>query len=80
MTWKFTISYNLGSLVIDEPRGWDGINLHLKRDTTWHGFFDFIDDSMASLEFLGDAQVLLRQLYDLKGVAAEATLTVLSGR
>ena len=40
--FRFTIIDNTNipsvSTVIDEPVGWDGIKIRLKRDKDWHGF------------------------------------------
>lgn len=77
---KFTIidnTVNLGtSTVIDEPVGWDGIGMRLKRDKGWHGFFDFVDDSLTSLEFDGAGRDVLAAAYDLAGAEAEMSLLI----
>lgn len=81
MDFQFFIAYtnDLGETTtteIDEPKGWDGINFHLQRDDQWHGFFDFVDDTMASLSFIGDGRDILQAAYDTDGVEALCTLTV----
>ena len=50
MIFKFTITdYTTNpsgtSTIVDEPIGYDTVAMRLKRDTRWHGFFDFWDDS-----------------------------------
>lgn len=64
------------SIEIDEPIGWDGINLRLKRDKTWHGFFDFADDSISSLQFVGDGFGILKTAYETYGASANVQLLV----
>lgn len=81
MSMRFTItdytnSYIGTVTVIDEPVGWDGIHLRLKRDKTWHGFFDFMDDSLTSLRYHGDAYTILKNAYEVDGVEANVLLTI----
>lgn len=64
------------STEIDEPIGWDGINLRLKRDKTWHGFFDFADDSVSSLQFVGDGFAILKTAYETYGASANVQLLI----
>jgi hypothetical protein len=64
------------STVIDEPIGWDGINLRMKRDKVWHGFFDFADDSVASLQFVGDGFGILKTAYETYGASANVQLLI----
>ncbi len=61
---------------IDEPVGWDAINFHLKRDEAWHGFFDFVDDSVGSLQFDGASFNILKTAYETYGVEAYIELKV----
>ncbi len=78
--WKFTLNdYTAGSLVataIDEPVGWDAVNLHLRRDETWHGFFSFEDDSFSSLQYDNTGAEILRNAYYSHGVQARVELSV----
>lgn len=82
MTERFTIiDYTTNpagdSTVIDEPVGWDGIALRLKRDTEWHGFFDFFDDSVASLQFDMNAGFeILTAAYNSLGLLAKVELLI----
>jgi hypothetical protein len=64
------------STIIDEPKGWDGINLRIKRDSNWHGFFDFADDSVSSLEFVGDGFSILKTAYETYGASANVQLLI----
>lgn len=61
---------------IDEPVGWDGINLRMKRDKNWHGFFSFADDTNASLQFIGDGFGILKTAYDTYGASANVQLLI----
>ena len=81
MSMRFTITdytYDINGVdtVIDEPIGWDGIHMRLKRDKTWHGFFDFIDDSLTSLRYHGNAYTILKNAYELKGIEANVLLKI----
>ena len=62
--------------LIDEPVGWDGIGLRLKRDKTWRGFFDFADDSFTSMRFIGNGYSVIKTAYELQGAAAEVHLKI----
>lgn len=62
--------------VIEEPMGWDMISFHLQRDVKWRGFFDFIDDTVGSLQFINDAYVILKEAYELNGAESNVTLEV----
>lgn len=64
------------STVIDEPVGWDAIALRMKRDKVWHGFFDFVDDSVASLEFVSDGFSILKTAYEAFGAQAKCELLI----
>jgi len=77
MQLRFTIiDSNGGETEIQEPVGWDAITLRMKRDKTWHGFFDFVDDSMDSLQFVGDGFAVLKTEYEDKGAHANVQLRV----
>ncbi len=64
------------STQIDEPMGWDAINLHIMRDPNWHGFFNALDDSVGSLKFVGDGYSILKNAYDLQGAEADVKLLI----
>lgn len=62
--------------VVDEPVGWDGITIQLKRDKNWHGFFEFFDDSLNSLGFYNEGFQVLKSAYDSFGVEAKVDLLI----
>lgn len=72
----YTTDPNGIDTVIDEPVGWDAISLRMKRDKTWHGFFDFVDDSVASLQFVGDGFSILKTAYEAFGAQAKCELLI----
>ena len=81
MSWQFTIiDYTTNpagvSTPIAEPVGWDGINLHLKRDENWHGFFSYVDDSFGGLQFDGAGAAILRNAYYNFGINADVRLSI----
>ena len=80
---KFTITNTDGvDYVVDEPRGFDGVNLRLLRNSTWHGFFNFIDDSAVSMEFSNYPKNnsypfdVLKNDFETYGLMANATLKI----
>lgn len=80
---KFTITNTDGvDYVVDEPRGFDGVNLRLLRNSTWHGFFNFIDDSAMSMEFSNYPKNnsypfdVLKNDFETYGLMANATLKI----
>lgn len=64
------------STVVNEPVGWDSTTLRLKRDKTWHGFFDFFDDSYGKMQWHGAAYTILQNAYNTYGVQALCNLLV----
>jgi len=81
MNERFTlIDYTIDPLgvykVIEEPVGWDAIKLRIARDEDWHGFFNFIDDSVNSLEFDFNAFTILQDAYQLQGALANVHLLI----
>jgi hypothetical protein len=64
------------SYPIEEPVGWDSIGLRLKRDENWHGFFDFIDDSISNMKFVGEGMTRIEDAYYLAGIDASLGLKV----
>ena len=66
MALRFTIidytnDANGISTQVKEPVGWDGISVRLKRDKTWHGFFDFLMIATATCNGLEKPGTFLRQ-------------------
>lgn len=78
--WQFTINdYTSGVLVsteIDEPVGWDGINLELKRQASSNGFFGLENNVASSIQYDSDAADILRNAYYNYGVQAMVTLAL----
>ncbi len=72
----YTTDFTGISTVVDEPVGWDGTAMRLKRDKTWHGFFDFFDDSYSSMQWHNEAGAILKAAYELQGVEAHCELLV----
>ena len=64
MALRFSIIDQFGNATqIDEPVGWDGINLHYIRHKDWHGFIDTVDDTMGSLQFYGSGYKILKAAF-----------------
>ena len=74
MIYQFTLTdYTINPLgistIIEEPNGWDGMELSLKRDDETHGIF--FDCSIDSLEFYGEGAAIIKTAYDLQKVEAK---------
>lgn len=75
MNWKFTL-YNRAEVatVIQEPIGWDKIQIGLNRHAERHGvLFDY---SKNNFEFLGTAYLLIEEEYDQYGIDGVMTLGI----
>ena len=76
--YRFTIIDNSTpypvSTIVDEPVGWDAVTLHFRRDTQWHGFFDFMDAQI--MNWYGEAYGILKTAFDTVGVDANVLLKV----
>lgn len=79
MEWQFTlIDYTNNPLgvatIIDEPSGWDGITISMRRDMDMHGiFFEF---TQTSLTFYGLGFGILRDAYATDNVEAKVEIDV----
>jgi len=79
MNWQFTlIDYTNNPLgvatIIDEPSGWDGITISMRRDMDMHGiFFEF---TQTSLTFYGLGFGILRDAYSTDNVEAKVEIDV----
>lgn len=75
MLWRFTlIDRNNTGTVVEEPNGWDAIEIEVSRDKNTHGvFFDFQSNSF---QFYGEAAQLLKDEHDLYGVDGDITLLI----
>jgi hypothetical protein len=78
MSLRFTLIDPVAgtSTIIDEPIGMDKVSLHIRRDGTYHGFLDAIDDSLGAFQFYGVAYTLLRSAYQTYGVDADMRLLI----
>lgn len=82
--WIYTlIDYTTGTPVttaIVEPVYWDKLTIKYNRDKKYHGFFDFLDDSLASMQFRNftnsPAFDILTNAYDTDGAEAEVHLNL----
>lgn len=62
---------NLGSLIIEEPIGWDNDEKELTRHKDYHGIFPKFSNN---LKFQGQAYDYLKAIYDVYGINAEVRL------
>ncbi|WP_324069819.1 MAG: hypothetical protein RSE15_04760 [Flavobacterium sp.] len=62
---------NLGSLIIEEPIGWDNDEKELTRHKDYHGIFPKFSNN---LKFQGQAYDYLKTIYDVYGINAEVRL------
>jgi hypothetical protein len=74
--WDYTNDVNGVATTIDEPIGWDLIKLRLTREKEWHGFLDFADGGLDSMQFIGDGFSILKTAYDTYGTIAKVELLV----
>jgi hypothetical protein len=75
MNWKFTIiESNLDETDIIEPIGWDGLTIGLTRNFENHGIIKTIENT--DFQFIEDAYVLLKSIYDTTGADSIAFLKV----
>jgi hypothetical protein len=59
---------------VDEPVGLDTVHLRLKRDSKYHGFYDYVDDSIGSLRWYGVARDILAEAYARAGAYARVEI------
>ena len=62
---------NLGSLIIEEPIGWNSDDKELSRHKDYHGIFPKFSNN---LKFKGQAKDYLQTLYDVYGINAQVRL------
>ena len=75
MNWKFTIiESNLDETIIIEPIGWDALTIGLTRNFENHGIIKTIENT--DFQFIEDAYVLLKSIYDTTGADSIAFLKV----
>lgn len=63
--------FYLDDLLIDEPQGFAGIVLNMKRDDQWHGVF--FEASTSDLIFYGDSAAYLKNKKETEGLRADVT-------
>jgi hypothetical protein len=71
--YKYYIIINSTQTLIDDPIGWDSIELSIIRDKKYKGIFFPIT---SNLEFVGSAYTLLKNEYDLNGIEGNAELKI----
>ena len=62
---------NLGSLIIEEPTGWNNDEKELSRHKDYHGVFPKFSNN---LKFYGNAYEYLKTIYDVYGINAQVRL------
>lgn len=75
MKWRFTIiDRDSANHLIDEPVGFDGLEISIKRDPDLHGvFFDYQNNDF---EFTGLARRIIMKEYETYGVEGKMTLVI----
>lgn len=68
--------FYLDDLEIEEPMGFDGIELSIKRDETYHGMT--FEAATSPLQFYGVAATYLKEKHDTDGVKANVNFRALS--
>lgn len=80
MDLRFTLQDNssaaAGDVICDMVTGYDGIELMLERSDKWHGFIDYMDNSLTDLRFYGNAYTVLLAAYAADGVDADVNLLI----
>src|SRR5690606_25065509 len=70
---RFTLyTERFGSLIIDDPEGWDEDDKELSRNNNYHGVFVQMSNN---LTFVGNAVDYIQTVYDTDGVNADLKLT-----
>lgn len=62
---------NLGSLIVEEPIGWNSDDKELARHKDYHGIFPKFSNN---LKFIGEAKDYLQTAYDVYGINAQVRL------
>lgn len=80
MPLRFTITDNTQSpavdTVVDEPIGFDGMTVDLSRINDYHGFVDFWDDTLVSLQWYNSAFAIIKTAFDTYGVQSQMNLKI----
>lgn len=74
--WKFILINSSGTETeIDNPQGWNDVEVKIDRDDKWHGiFFSYI---YQELRFYGTGASLIKTEYEEKGVDGDMEMSVL---
>jgi hypothetical protein len=75
-TWKFILISSEGvETEVENPSGWEDVEVTIDRDTDWHGIF--FSYSFSKLEFNGTAASLIKEEYENEGVNGQMNLRIL---
>lgn len=74
--WKFILINSSGTETeIDNPQGWDDVEVNIDRDDNWHGiFFSYV---YQELRFFGNGAILIKAEYEEKGVDGDMEMSIL---
>ncbi len=75
MNWQFTLlDRNNVATIIDEPVGWDAMEIEIQRELDKHGvFFDFQGNEF---KFYKEAAQIIREEYEQYGIESQITLII----
>jgi hypothetical protein len=73
--WKYTLIDNSATETeVEDPLGWEDIEVSLTRDATWRGiFFGYLIDK---LEFSGIGAQLIKDEWEINGISGEMNLRI----
>ena len=63
-------NFYINDVEVEEPVGFDGTTIKLKRSDKWHGVM--VESNDNKLQFYGDGYRMLKALYDASGIDAVA--------
>ena len=67
-------NFYINDIEVEEPVGFDGTTIKLKRSDKWHGVM--VESNDNKLQFYGDGYRMLKALYDASGIDAVAVFKV----
>ena len=67
-------NFYINDVEVEEPVGFDGTTIKLKRSDKWHGVM--VESNDNKLQFYGDGYLMLKALYDASGIDAVAVFRV----
>jgi hypothetical protein len=67
-------NFYINDIEVEEPVGFDGTTIKLKRSDKWHGVM--VESNDNKLQFYGDGYLMLKALYDASGIDAVAVFKV----